>query len=263
MNNEQNLNYPVKYAILSVKTAFSSDHGFCESEQDSDTITNIVLKCYVVGERKEYLSDGGFKKKYEVVFPYTRKNSPYLEFEKTVPEYNFYSQCVNSTFTDKLFNTFDDAQLVAEQANKDLLSYKIGALSLDKNFPEKLNAIKQKYQELSSRYKDFEKKFEQETCNMEITPSYNVSVASLIERVVESPSKFYTELANSLSVEEKEHLKQLIENKSCYNCTNGSCTIEQHEKVGLDELGKSQGSDCLGWNNKELIGKQLILTKNN
>ena len=66
MNDKQKLNYPVKYAILSIKTVFFSDCGFCESEQDFDTITNIVLKCYVVGERKEYLSDGSFKKKYEM-----------------------------------------------------------------------------------------------------------------------------------------------------------------------------------------------------
>ncbi len=74
---------------------------------------------------------------------------------------------------------------------------------------------------------------------------------------------FYIKLANSLSKEDREYLKQLIENRCCSNCTNGSCRIENCEKVGLDEFGKPQGSSCLGWNNNELIGRQLTLQKSN
>ena len=100
---------------------------------------------------------------------------------------------------------------------------------------------------------------EQETCDMEITKTYSSTLEYLIEKVVENSSEFYIKLANVLSIEEREFLKQLIENRSCSNCINGSCSVENCEKVGLDEFGKPQGSSCLDWNNNELIGRQRIL----
>ncbi len=81
------------------------------------------------------------------------------------------------------------------------------------------------------------------------------------EKICERPSEFYIKLAYALSVEEREYLKQLIETRNCNNCTNGSCRVENYEKVGLDESGKPQGSNCLGWNNPELVGRQRVLTK--
>ena len=52
-----------------------------------------------------------------------------------------------------------------------------------------------------------------------------------------------------------------LKNKSCMNCTNGSCKVEYNEKVGVDEYGKPQGSDCSGWFNAELIGRSKVLRK--
>ena len=49
-----------------------------------------------------------------------------------------------------------------------------------------------------------------------------------------------------------------LEDRGCDNCTSGSCKVESYEKVGLDEFGNSQGSSCLGWQNAELIGRQLV-----
>lgn len=74
-------------------------------------------------------------------------------------------------------------------------------------------------------------------------------------------SEFYIELARTLPVEEREYLKQLIHNRNCSNCTNMSCQVETYEKIGLDEFGQPQGTNCLGWNNNELIGRQRVLMK--
>ena len=37
----------------------------------------------------------------------------------------------------------------------------------------------------------------------------------------------------------------------------------QQEKVGVDEFGKPQGSECAGWFNAELIGRSKVLRKTN
>ncbi len=60
---------------------------------------------------------------------------------------------------------------------------------------------------------------------------------------------------------EKFEIKQQIDNKGCFNCTNPSCRVPSIEKVGLDKDGNIQGNSCLGWNNDELIIKQKVLKK--
>ena len=45
------------------------------------------------------------------------------------------------------------------------------------------------------------------------------------------------------------------------NCANESCRVEYNEKVGVDEVGKPQGSECAGWFNAELIGRSKVLRK--
>ena len=104
---------------------------------------------------------------------------------------------------------------------------------------------------------------EKETTDVKITKTHSSILEDTIKKVLESPSEFYIKLANALPAEEREYLRQLIEYRCCGNCTNSSCRVEHCEKVGLDELGKPQGSSCLGWNNPELIGRQLILKKSN
>ena len=72
---------------------------------------------------------------------------------------------------------------------------------------------------------------------------------------------FYIELAYQLTPKEREELKHLIQNKGCINCTNGTCRVENDEKVGLNELNQPQGYHCYSWNNPELIGRQFILKR--
>ncbi len=258
---EKKLKYPIKYAILPIegKTNWYSD---ISGEQEYGTIANIVSKCYVIDEIKTFLSNGTSKIKYEVVFPYVKKGKEdYEEFQKIVPEYNFYSQCTNSIIVTQLFNSFEEALAIADQANKKIMDYEIAFLSLDENFQEKLKSIKEKHQRTLDKYKKIERTIKEKTDGIEITKTSCSTLEEIIERIIESPSEFYIKLANVLSLEEKEYLRKSIENRNCKNCTNGNCKVEYYEKIGLDSLRNSQGRNCFSWNNLELIGRQLVLTK--
>lgn len=259
MEVKKELKYPIKYAVMPIKEQIGWYPGLHELERECDVVANIVSKCYVIREDKEYLQDGTLKIKYEVVFPSLKFGG----FELAVPEYNFYSQCTNSIFVNQLFNSFEEAQAVADQANEEILYHTIGILPYNEDFQKNLKAVKEKHQETLDRYKKIEEIIEQGTCDMKITKTYHFPLEHLIEQIIENPSEFYVKLAGELSPEEREYLKQLIENRSCRNCTNDSCRIETREKIGLDEFGKPQGSSCFSWNNPELIGKQLILKKPN
>ena len=88
-------------------------------------------------------------------------------------------------------------------------------------------------------------------------------INDLINRILENPTEFYKKICDELTAEERVFILKCLENKSCMNCTNGSCRVEYDEKVGVDELGKPQGSQCVGWYNAELIGRAKVLRKNN
>jgi len=72
-------------------------------------------------------------------------------------------------------------------------------------------------------------------------------------------NKSYEKVWEVLSQEERLFIIKNLENKSCMNCTNGICRVEYTEKIGFDEFGKPQGSECIGWTNPELIGKSKVL----
>jgi len=81
----------------------------------------------------------------------------------------------------------------------------------------------------------------------------NFSLEEIIDKVIENPREFYTKISDELSIEEREYLKSIIQNKTCGNCSNMSCRIETYEKLSSNA--------CIAWENRELIGKQKILYK--
>ncbi len=261
MLDKKDLKYPIKYAVMPIKEQIGWSNGLNELEREYGVVANIVSKCYVIGEQKKYSSDGTIEIKYEVVFLYNKQYTSYYDkFKPSIPEFNIWSQCTNSIFVNQLFNSFEEALIVAKQFNDEIVHHKIMFLHFDKDFQSKVEKIKTEHQETLDKYKKIEEEIQQETNNVEITKTSTLE--DIIEKIVESPRKFYINLADSLSIEEREYLKKLINNRCCDNCTNGSCRVETCEKIGLDELGKSQGSNCLSWNNYELIGRQRVLTKN-
>lgn len=80
----------------------------------------------------------------------------------------------------------------------------------------------------------------------------NHTIDQIIEKVLDNPKDFFIKISNSLSIEEREYLKLLIKNKSCNNCSNESCRVESIEKTCDDA--------CVSWENKELIGRQKVLS---
>ena len=264
MEVKKELKYPIKYAIMPIYEQTGWAPGLHELEREYDVVAYIVSKCYVIKEEKDYLQNGTVRIRYAVVFPLLNRGKLYSgEFVPVIPEYNFHSKCTNSIFVNQLFNCFDEAQVIADQANEKIFHHTIGTLLYSEDFQRNLDEAKKRHQETLDRYKKIEETIEQKTCDMKITKTYNFALEHLIEQIVKNSDEFYANLASMLSPEEREYLKQLIENRSCQNCTNGNCRVEQCEKVGVDEFGKPQGSSCLGWNNPILIGKQLIMKKSN
>lgn len=84
---------------------------------------------------------------------------------------------------------------------------------------------------------------------------------SLLNRILANPNNFYKRVCDDLTAEERVFILKHLENKCCMNCINAGCRVEYDEKVGVDEFGKLQGSDCAGWFNAELIGRSKVLRK--
>lgn len=81
----------------------------------------------------------------------------------------------------------------------------------------------------------------------------------LINRVVDDPREFYTKICDELTPEERLFIREKLKNKDCTTCINFSCDVENYDKIGLNEYGKPQGYECIGWNNSYLIGKSKVL----
>lgn len=87
----------------------------------------------------------------------------------------------------------------------------------------------------------------------------STSIEKLISLSVTNSRKFYESIADNMTFEERNYILKTLENKSCNSCTNVSCNVENYEKIGLDENGKAQGCNCVGWYNYEYIGRSKIL----
>lgn len=257
MEVKRNLKYPIKYAIMPLEEQVGWDYG----ERVFDVVAYIVSKCYVIEERKKYLDDGSFEINYEVVFLYARKdNSPYYEFEQAVPNWSIWRKCTNSVFVNELFDSFEEASKVAFKHNTEILRKKMRRIAFDGNFENNVSKINSEYQETLHKYKKIEEKIEQETCDIKIAITSNTTLEDIIDKILKNPSEFYIKLASTLLPQERDYLRGLVENRGCFNCTNGCCRIEHYENVGLDENGKPQGYGCYGWDNYELVGRQKILS---
>ena len=159
---------------------------------------------------------------------------------------------VFSFFVNQLFDSFEEALSIANQENESILDYEISLLPSNEKNEKKIEELRKQHKLVINQYKELEQIIENNTIDMEVTKTYR-PLDSLIERVFENSREFYLKIANILSIEEIECLKLLIENKSCLNCTNGTCRVETSEKSASDI--------CVAWDNKELIGRQRLLIK--
>ena len=112
----QNLNYPIKYALLELK-----EPGGWEQNYEDISLCYIVSICYVINQNIRYYADGTTILSYEVVFPYKDIHSfKYRnQFNETAtkPKFSSYNTCLNSNIVSTLFNTYEEASIAAIEAN--------------------------------------------------------------------------------------------------------------------------------------------------
>ena len=123
--------FPIKYAIQEV-------YEYNNHNYNNNLYGYIVSKCYVIKE-VEKRENGNLKKYYEVVFPYTNKNSflhlnnidenlkdQYLYRLRKQPEYSkINDNIINAQLVDNIYNTLEEAQLSKIEKSKDLLKEKL------------------------------------------------------------------------------------------------------------------------------------------
>jgi hypothetical protein len=78
----------------------------------------------------------------------------------------------------------------------------------------------------------------------------------IIRNILEDESDFYKKVADQLSIEEYRYIKLSLIGRVCTNCTNGCCSVPSYEKYG------DEGSQCIGWDNRELVGRSKVLRDN-
>lgn len=208
-----------------------------------------LLAMLLLSEKDNYEplrnSQGEFYKKY--------KDSIDEKIKKVERDFNFvYEDIV------KFIETTVDCDNYEEQRIWFVFAEGFGALNWGLLYHEDKTG-----EEIYSKYfdsDDLKKQYdiEEKTVANDITIT---KLDNLIDRILENPNEFYEIVCYELTAEERLFILKELENKSCMNCTNGSCRVEYQEKIGTDEFGKPEGSNCLGWYNAELIGRSKVLRK--
>ena len=106
----EEVKYPVKYALMPVKTYRTNKMG----EEYITDICYLISKAYVIEEHRKYQEDGTYSVKYQICFPYkvyTEGISPI----KTTPSKNAHNS--NETLAFNLFDSYEEALIAKEQKN--------------------------------------------------------------------------------------------------------------------------------------------------
>ncbi len=120
---EREINFPIKYAVLELKEKGGWAVGY------KDIIRGyIVSKCYVMESSISYKSDGTNKITHKVVFPYKNletleisiKNGEYYLGKAELPRYDAYNNPYPVNIVDSLFDTFEEAKIIANEKNEEL-----------------------------------------------------------------------------------------------------------------------------------------------
>lgn len=168
----EELNYPIKYAILGIEEQVGWAPGLHEMERDYDICGYIVSKVYVVSETINYNINGTGKKSYQVVFPFIS----IADREKQIPKYNIYYECYNSIYVPNIFDSFDDAKSLATQKNRELRSRSYLPVSFGEKmtWSERILKGQEQFDEKIKKYLEFEQYIYNETADMKITLDENI-----------------------------------------------------------------------------------------
>lgn len=151
-------NYPIKYTVMAIRELIGWRPGLSMVGRKSYIAAYIVSKCYVISEKKEYKKNGDINYTYEVVFPIKVIN-PDASFERQVPEYNSDDECINKIIVNDLFDNFDDAYVLANRKNNELL-IEISNIPYDDKYFSKIKTERRKYKEKLEKYRKIESMLE-------------------------------------------------------------------------------------------------------
>ena len=171
------MKYPIKYAILEIKEKSKISLNHEENIQGF-----IVSKCFVVESNVIYFSDGNFKERHKVVFPFkdialfktSLRNGKYNIGEKVVPKYDSNVRVYPTDEVTLLFDSYEQAKAIATKKNnehKQKLFFK-SRLSRGvnlSNWKEKFEIFSQEFELKLDFYELFEKFISDATIDMNIT----------------------------------------------------------------------------------------------
>lgn len=169
---KEEINYPIKYAVMPIVEQFGRDYYINNQLHRDVLVSHIVSKCYVLSEEKEYFKDGTSKISYRVLFPWQKNSALLCQNGNTLSTGGFSKYDTDdfinyfysfSTKVDKLFDNFDDALVLSEELNKQILKSYLKTATAK----TALKMIEQHKINIE-RYKEIEKQITEETTYMKV-----------------------------------------------------------------------------------------------
>ena len=147
---EKEINYPIQYAVLELKTSGGWSVGYKDVTQGF-----IVSKCYVVESNIVYHSDGTNKITHKVVFPFEdisclqiSQNRIQNIGEEKIPSYDACNHPYPVQVVNELFDSYEDAKISAEEKNEEHKHNLVLKVYIGKtNKKEQLEKLKREFEQ--------------------------------------------------------------------------------------------------------------------
>lgn len=143
------INYPIQYAVLELKTEGGWLVGYKDITQGF-----IVSKCYVLESSIVYNSDGSNEWVHKVVFPFENISclevSPMNENigKENIPSYDACNRPYPVNIVANLFDSYEEAKIIAEEKNEEYKHKLISkAIIENSNQKEKIEILKQEFEQ--------------------------------------------------------------------------------------------------------------------
>ena len=114
--------YPVGYTVMPIIKTRGLNEVVKNEEEKGNLIAYIPSKCYLISSEKKITKTGEIACSYGVVYPYiTGKSMAETYYMSNYPKYDNNGDCVNSSKTDFLTDSYESALEQAIIRNNELL----------------------------------------------------------------------------------------------------------------------------------------------
>lgn len=191
MNKE--MNYPIKYAVLELKSRGGWSVGYEDITQGF-----IVSKCYVVESNIVYHSDGTNKLTHKVVFPFedisclqnSLMNGIQNIGEENIPSYDACNRPYPVNVVSNLFDSYEEAKIEAEQKNEEYRHNLILKVSMsNSNWNEKFEILKLEFEQRLELCYLFERLVLEATENMKLSDQLSIDEQEHFIKILKSMRK--------------------------------------------------------------------------